>query len=255
MRWRLRSVRTRILLLVLVPVLSLIGIYVFALGSTARDAVNLTRANSVKNAVGDPIAAFMNQLSTERLLAIVYMASPSGANLAKLNVQVTKTNAAAASLHSALTSSSTAADASPAEKQAIAALLRGTASLPSLRSQVSAQIIPSSRAFNEYNTIVQQSYRVLSAAIREQNNAQVVAQALAFVRMGQSGDRLAQENTLLVAGQTSQQFSRANLQTFTQLVGARRALYTLTLPDLDPSTAPTTPAPSARASTWRCCRW
>jgi signal transduction histidine kinase len=234
MRWRLRSVRTRILLLVLVPVLSLIGIYVFALGSTARDAVNLTRANSVKNAVGDPIAAFMNQLSTERLLAIVYMASPSGANLAKLNVQVTKTNAAAASLHSALTSSSTVADASPAEKQAIAALLKGTASLPSLRSQVSAQIIPSSRAFNEYNTIVQQSYRVLSAAIREQNNAQVVAQALAFVRMGQSGDRLAQENTLLAAGQTSQHFSPANLQTFTQLVGARRALYNLTLPDLDP---------------------
>src|SRR5215468_9643285 len=234
MRLRLLSVRTRILLLVLVPVLSLIGIYVFALGSTARDAVNLSRANAVKNAVGDPIAAFMNQLSTERLLAIVYMASPSGANLAKLNVQVTKTNAATASLNSALKSGSTTADASPAEKQAIAALLKGTASLPSLRSQVSAQIIPSSRAFNEYNTIVQQSYRVLSAAIREQNNAQVVAQALAFVRMGQSGDRLAQENTLLVAGQTSQQFSRSNLQTFTQLVGARRALYNLTLPDLDP---------------------
>jgi len=234
MRWRLRSVRTRILLLVLVPVLSLIGIYVFAIGSTARDAVNLSRANAVKNAVGNPIAAFMNQLSTERLLAIVYMASPSGANLAKLNVQVTKTNAATAGLNSALKSGPTVADASPAEKQAIAALLKGTASLPSLRSQVSAQIIPSSRALSEYNAIVQQSYRVLSAAIRQQNNAQVVAQALAFVRMGQSGDRLAQENTLLVAGQTSQQFSRANLQTFTQLVGARRALYNLTLPDLDP---------------------
>jgi signal transduction histidine kinase len=234
MRWRLRSVRTRILLLVLVPVLSLVGIYVFAIGSTARDAVNLSRANAVKNAVGNPIAAFMNQLSTERLLAIVYMASPSGANLAKLNVQVTKTNAATADLNSALKSGSTVADASPAEKQAIAALLKGTASLPSVRSQVSAQIIPSSRALSEYNTIVQQSYRVLSAAIHQQNNAQVVAQALAFVRMGQSGDRLAQENTLLVAGQTSQQFSRSNLQTFTQLVGARRALYNLTLPDLDP---------------------
>ena len=52
MRWRLRSVRTSILLLVLVPVLSLIGIYVFAIGSTASNAVNLSRANSVKNALG-----------------------------------------------------------------------------------------------------------------------------------------------------------------------------------------------------------
>src|SRR5215472_654850 len=138
MRWRLRSVRTRILLLVLVPVLSLIGIYVFAIGSTARDAVNLSKANTVKNTLGEPIAGFMSQLSTERLLAIVYMSSPSGANLAKLNLQETKTNAATASLRSALTSA--VPDASPTEKQAIAGLGRGIAGLPSLRSQVSAQI-------------------------------------------------------------------------------------------------------------------
>src|SRR5205823_7485959 len=113
-------------------------------------------------------------------------------------------------------------------------LTRGIASLPSLRSQVSAQIIPSSRAFSEYNAIVQESNRVLSAAIRQQNNAQLVAQGLAFVRMGQSEDMLAQENTLLVAGQTSHQFTPADLQSFTQLVGSRRAFYNLTLPDLDP---------------------
>jgi signal transduction histidine kinase len=234
MRWRLRSVRTSILLLVLVPVLSLIGIYVFAIGSTARDAVNLSRANTVKNTLGEPIAGFMAQLSSERLLAIVYMSSPSGANLAKLNVQETKTTAAVTGLRAALTSGSTMSDASPPEKQAIAGLLRGIASLPSLRSQVSAQIIPSSRAFDEYNAIVQESNRVLSAAIRQQNNAQVVAQGLAFVRMGQSSDMLAQENTLLVAGQASRQFTPADLQAFTQLVGARRAFYNLTLPDLDP---------------------
>ena len=234
MRWRLRSVRTSILLLVLVPVLSLIGIYVFAIGSTASNAVSLSRANSVRNALGNPVAAFMAQLTTERLLAIVYMSSPSGANLAKLNVQETKTTAAAADLRSTLTSGSTVSDASPAEKQAIAGLLRGMASLPSLRSQVAAQIIPSSRAFSEYNAIVQQSYRVLSAAIRQQNSAQLVSQALAFVRMGQSEDMLAQENTLLTAGQASRQFTPADLQAFTQLVGSRRAFYNLTLPDLDP---------------------
>ena len=234
MRWRLRSVRTSILLLVLVPVLSLIGIYVFAIGSTASNAVNLSKANSVKNALGLPMAAFMAQLSTERLLAIVYMSSPSGANLAKLNVQETKTNAATAGLRSTLTSGSTGNDASPPEKRAIAGLLRGMAGLPSLRSQVSAQIIPSSRAFNEYNAIVQQSNQVLSAAIRQQNSAQLVAQALAFVRMGQSEDMLAQENTLLTAGQSSHQFTPADLQAFTQLVGSRRAFYNLTLPDLDP---------------------
>ena len=234
MRWRLRSVRTRILLLVLVPVLSLVGIYAFAISTTARDAVNLAKANTVKNAVGDPIAAFMAQIGIERMLAIGYMSATTGANLAKLELQETHTNAAVANLHTALTSSATVDNASPTEKQAITALLRGTAGLPSLRAQVAAQIIPSGRAFDEYNALVQGANQVLSAAIRQQNNATVVAQALAFVRMGQSEDFLSQENTLLLAGLNSGKFSAASLQQFTQIVGARRAFYNLTLPDLDP---------------------
>ena len=235
MRWRLRSVRTRILLLVLVPVLSLVGIYAFAISTTARDAVNLGKANTVKNTVGDPIAGFMAQLGTERMLAIGYMSATTGANLAKLELQETKTNTAIATLRSALTSSATTSNASPAEKVAITSLLRDAASLPSLRAQVAAQIIPSGRAFDEYNALVQDANRVLSGAIRQQNNATVVAQALAFVRMGQSEDLLSQENTLLLAGLTSGKFNASDLQQFTELVGARRAFYTLTLPDLDPA--------------------
>ncbi len=234
MRWRLRSVRTRILLLVLVPVLSLVGIYAFALSTTARDAVNLAKANTVKNTVGNPVAAFMAQVTTERTLAILYMSAPTGANLARLELQETKTNTVITNLRSTLTSSTTSANASPAEKLTIATLLRDAATLPSLRAQLAAQIIPSSRAFTEYNALVQDANRVLSSAVRQQNDATVVSQALAFVRMGQSGDLLAQENTLLTAGLSSGHFTPASLQQFTQLVGARRAYYSLTLPDLDP---------------------
>jgi signal transduction histidine kinase len=215
-------------------VLSLVGVYAFATSTTARDAVNLAKANSVKNAVGDPTGAFMAQLGIERMLAIEYMSATTGANLAKLELQETKTNAAAAALRSALASSGTMNNASPAEKRAIAILLRDTARLRSLRAQVAAQIIPSTRAFGEYNAMVQNANRVLSAAIRQQNSAEVVAQALAFVRMGQSEDLLSQENTLLVAGMSGGRFTPAELQQFTQLVGARRAFYNLTLPDLDP---------------------
>lgn len=234
MKWRLRSVRTRILLLVLVPVLSLIGIYVFAIGTTARSAVSLSKANAVKSTVGDPVAAFMAQLGAERMLAIEYMSAPTGANLAQLELQETKTNASATALRTALNSPGAMGNASPGEKQAIAGLLRGVAGLPSLRAQIAAQIIPSSRALTGYNDVVQSANRVLSAAIRQQNSAEVVAQALAFVRMGQSADLLSQENALLSAGLNSGQFTAGDLQQFTSLVGARRAYYNLTLPDLDP---------------------
>jgi signal transduction histidine kinase len=234
LRWRLRSVRTRILLLVLVPVLSLVGVYAFAVSITARDAVSLSKANTVKNALGVPAGAFLAQVGIERMLAVVYMSAPSGANLAKLELQETRTNAATAALRTALTSSSVQDNASPTEKHDIAALLRAAASLPSLRAQVAAQIIPSSRALAEYNAVIQSAYGALNSAIRQQSTALVVSQAQAFVRMGQSGDMLSQENTLLTAAASSGKFPRAQLQQFTQLVGSRRSFYNLTLPDLDP---------------------
>src|SRR5439155_23635100 len=234
MRWRLRSVRSRILLLVLVPVLSLVGIYAFAVSVTASDAVSLSKANTVKSTLGGPAGAFLAQVGIERMLAIVYMSAPSGANLAKLELQETKTNAASAGLRTALTSSAVQDNASATQKRAVNVLLRSAASLPSLRAQVAAQIIPSSRAFEEYNAIIQDAYGVLNAAIRQQSTATVVSQALAFVQMGQSGDMLSQENTLLTAAVSSGKFTSAQLQQFTQLVGSRRAFYSLTLPDLDP---------------------
>jgi len=215
-------------------VLSLVGIYAFAVSVTARDAVSLSKANTVKSTLGGPAGAFLAQVGIERMLAIVYMSAPSGANLAKLELQETKTNAASAGLRTALTSSAVQDNASATQKRAVNVLLRSAASLPSLRAQVAAQIIPSSRAFEEYNAIIQDAYGVLNAAIRQQSTATVVSQALAFVQMGQSGDMLSQENTLLTAAVSSGKFTSAQLQQFTQLVGSRRAFYSLTLPDLDP---------------------
>ena len=58
MTWRIRSVRKRILLLALVPLLSLFGLYVFTTSTTARNAINLARADTLKNATGQPTGTF-----------------------------------------------------------------------------------------------------------------------------------------------------------------------------------------------------
>jgi signal transduction histidine kinase len=234
MRWRLRSVRTRIFLLVLVPVLSLVGLYAFATSITATDAINLARSSTAKNATGEPTGAFVAQLDTERLLAIIYLSDPTGANLAKLQLQEAKTSQVSAALRAALTSPATMKNASAAEKRAIAVLLSDTSNLPSLRSQIAAQIIPRARAFATYNAMGTDADLVLNAVIRQQTDAPLVTQALAFVRMGRSEDMLLQENTLLLADLAARSFPAADLQQFTELVGARRELLSQTLPDLDP---------------------
>src|SRR5713226_5514817 len=138
---RLRSIRQRIFLLILVPVLSLIALYVFATFITARGALTLSEASTIKSVTGQPVGAFLSQIDAERPLAIVYLSSPTGANLATLQVQQNKTNAVAGSLRTALNSPGTMKNATVPEKQAIAVLLTDVKGLPGLRAQVHSQII------------------------------------------------------------------------------------------------------------------
>ena len=232
---RLRSIRTRIFLLVLLPVLSLIALYGFATFLTARGALNLGQASTIKSATGEPIAGFLTQIDAERPLAVVYLSAPTGANLAVLQVQQNKTSLAATAMSNALNSPDTMNNATPAEKQAIATLLTQVKSLPGLRAQVHSQIISKSRALGAYNALVADGYSVLDQAILEQTDAALVTQGEAFVRMGRSEDLMLQESAVIAGDLAARSFPAADRQQFTQLVGARRALFAQTLPDLQPS--------------------
>src|SRR5436305_4379842 len=83
MTWRIRSVRKRILLLALVPLLSLFGLYVFGTSITARNAINLARADTLKHATGQPTGTFDGMIQAEPLLAVLYLAAPTPENQAK----------------------------------------------------------------------------------------------------------------------------------------------------------------------------
>ena len=231
---RLRSIRQRIFLLILVPVLSLIGLYAFATFLTARGAVNLSQATTIKSATGEPTGALLSQLDAERPLAMVYLSSPTGANLAVLQVQQNKTDATAAAAASALKSPNTMNNATGPEKLAIATLLKDIKGLPALRAQLHSQIISKSRALDEYSSIVADGYAVIDQAILEQTDSNLVTQALAFVRMGRSEDLMLQESAIISGDLAARTFPAADRQQFTQLAGARRALYAQTLPDLKP---------------------
>ena len=98
-----------------------------------------------------------------------------------------------------------------------------------------SQIISKSRALDAYNVLVSDAYSVLDQAILEQTDAALVTQGEAFVRMGRAEDLMLQESAVISGDLAARSFPAADRQQFTQLVGARRALFAQTLPDLQPS--------------------
>ena len=77
MSWHMRSVRARILLLVLIPVLALLGLSLFIMGIVGKDALNLARARALKSTTNEPVNNFIAQLDTERVFALTACAHSS----------------------------------------------------------------------------------------------------------------------------------------------------------------------------------
>ena len=229
-----RSIRLRILLLVLIPILSLIGLYAFAVSITARDAINLTRSKTVKNTIGLPTGRLEAQVDAERLLAVVYLARPNPQSQAALTAQELATGKARSVFAAAASSAATTGSASPQEKQAFAALLREMAGLPALRARIAGLAISRPQAMNEYTSIIAAAGVVLNQLILQQTNVPLVTQGLALIGMGKSEEMLLQEDALLMGDMAARSFRTADRQQFAQLAGARRVLYAQTLPELDP---------------------
>jgi signal transduction histidine kinase len=230
---RSRSIRLRIVLLVAIPILSLIGVYAFAATITASDAINLARSRTLKDTIGTPTGNLEAQVDAERLLAVVYLAAPVPSNLATLHAQEAKTLLTQAALRKA--AAATMGDAAPAEMQAIDGLVKAAAGLPKLRSEVASLSISRPQAIGAYSGIISAADTVLNEAILQEDNVPVATQSLALVRLGRSEEVLLEEDALLNGDAIARTFSVADRQQFTQLAGARRALYAQTLPDLEPT--------------------
>ncbi len=230
---RLRSIRQKIVLLVLVPVLSLIGLYVFALSLTAKNAVNLSRTDTLKNATAVPAGNFITALEAERVLALIYLSRPTGANLAALENAEGKTADTVTAMRLSLSSDATTGNASTGEKQAIAVLLGDAARLPSLHSQIRAQIITRSQAFADYNALVADDFALLQQVVLQETNMTVGTQSLAILRVGRSEELLGQEEALVLADLSAGKWPAADREQFTELAGARRVSYSQNLADLN----------------------
>jgi signal transduction histidine kinase len=234
MSWRLRSVRKRILLLALVPVLSLIGIYTFYTSIAAKAAINLARAGTLKVQTTVPEGNILVALNNERPAAMVYLAAPVPASLAAFNADVQKTNRAVAAARTAMMSSATTGTATPAEQHSINVVLSAVKTLPALHSQITTQAISRTAALAAYDGVVRDVYQAIIQSIRQETNATVVDQALALIEAARSEEALSEEVAIMAGDFAARSFPPADRHQIAELAGTRRTLYAAALADLDP---------------------
>ncbi len=235
---RHRSIRLRVGILIVVPVLCLIGLYAFAASITLGSALTQSHAKAVRSDLLNPVANFQAAVATERHLAILSLANPTSTQFAsEVGMQENNTRKTLDVLRLAVQSPQVADNASAGEHRAIQNLLAEAGRLTAIRSNVAAGAISMSAALSDYDGIITSGYTVLDQAIDAESNVPVVTQALDVINLSRGLQATLAESDLLTGDMTQLKFPAGDRITFAELAAQRQQLVAIGTSELLPDYA------------------
>ncbi len=230
---RRRSIRLRIIVLVLVPVIGLVGLYAEVLSLTLGKVLTLRQEAAIRQLVALPVTDVQKQLASERGDALQYLARPGHSDLKLLLAQEKKTDAAISRFGAAL---QTALNSGPATKelQAFLSWQAHLKKLGDLRTSVASLGLNKIDAAGAYSTVLEEGDNVLNQAILPVLTGPLGLQAIDLLTMAKASQALGEESDLLSADLIARSFPSEDLMLVNQLAVLRQELWSQTLPDLDP---------------------
>ncbi|MFD4631105.1 nitrate- and nitrite sensing domain-containing protein [Streptomyces sp. NPDC058284] len=231
-RARPRTVRAKIVCLLMVPVVSLLALWGYATVSTAQDVARLRQVQRVDADVRTPVEATVTALQAERVAAVRYAAEPDADRGGALRRQATRTDRAVARL--TLGDHRTVADGAGLPKgvtDRLSAFVSGVGGLRSLRGEVLDGRTGWDAAYGQYTKTITRAFAVGGALTGMQDAAQG-SHARVLLEFSRAGEMLAREDALLAAARLDGALEGERLRLFTGAVATRRTLTETAVADL-----------------------
>ncbi|MCF3101096.1 nitrate- and nitrite sensing domain-containing protein [Streptomyces roseoverticillatus] len=227
MRFRGKTIRRKIVALLLVPLVSLTGLWVFATVITGTEAARLLSAAEAIRTAGLPAEDLVRALQKERRQTLVLLADPRRADhLALLREQQAATDRAATAFRTG--SAKVRDDMSPATDVRYRRIEKALGDLDGLRGKVQDASISRHGAFQAYNDLVEPYYAFLGS-LGAFEDAEMDKQARALIGVARAREALSREDALLAAALTAGTMSRQDLRAVSDRVAERQILYSTNL--------------------------
>ena len=230
---RRRSIRSRIIVLVLVPVVALLGLYAEVLNLTVGNILTLKQEASIRQLVALPVADIQNQLGKERTLALQYLARPGHGDLGLLLKQEASTDIAIKHFRSAVQTALKSGPV-PKERQAFLTWQSQLAKMNELRTSVVSLGLSKIDAVGAYTTMLTGGDNVLSQAIAPVLTGPLGVQATDLLTMARASQDVGEESDLLRADLITGSFPSGDLMLINQLAVRHQEEWAQALPNLDP---------------------
>ncbi|WP_067455134.1 sensor histidine kinase [Actinomadura macra] len=231
---RFSSIRSRIILLVLVPLLALASLWVFVTSITYGDAHLLMQSRELQRKSLLPTQRLIDGLQKERRLSMAELGGARPTDRGAMRAQREATDAAREEVRRGSRDGGLRGAIQPEAVRRIDALVARLGSLEATRRSVDERVAERSRALAEYSALIDAGFAVYNATIP--GDGTVTADARTLISVGRAREFLAREDALLTGALAAGRVTAAERAQFAQLVGAQRMLYadaTPNLPDAD----------------------
>ncbi|MEV5412374.1 nitrate- and nitrite sensing domain-containing protein [Thermopolyspora sp. NPDC052614] len=234
MAGRKRSIRFKLLTILLVPVVSLVAIWGFAAALTVSRGLDLLRVNKVFDNVVLPLRTLTGALQEERLLSLAVLGAGGGNadEAGQLQQQRVETNQALA----ALERQALAADV----QEATPALMRWQLNelrdqlkwLSDIRVRVDGRNFTRLQTIEAYSTIIEDAQRVNDKLLIVPD-LDVIEQSKAATTLGRAREALSQQAALIAGAVAANRLTGEEHTAFTEMVTQRKLLYGLAFQQFD----------------------
>ncbi|MDB1089369.1 nitrate- and nitrite sensing domain-containing protein [Streptomyces sp. ACA25] len=231
MRFRGKSIRRKIVVLLLVPLFSLVSIWAFATAITAHEARQLLGVSAVSGNLGKPAEAVVHALQEERRQTLVHLADPRRSDaLAELQRTREATDEAAARIRENAAGRSRN-DLNSSARARLDALLEGLGRVGQLRHRIESYTITRSGALDSYNSVIDPGLRFLSA-LHLVENVELDRHGRAVVGLSQSAEYLSRSDALVAGTLAAGRMTDKERRSLGDRLAERRLAYGLHLADL-----------------------
>ncbi|MHC3467793.1 sensor histidine kinase [Streptomyces sp. 7R007] len=229
-RLRPRTVRAKIVCLLMVPVVSLLALWAYATVTTAQDIARLRQLQRVDSTIRTPVATAVAALQAERT-AGVRCATSAGACADYRRLQA-PTDRALAALR--LGDGNTVADSEelPAGVAGrLRAFVTGAERLRPLRTEVLDRRAGWDETYGRYTRTIASAFEV-GGALTGIQDADLGSDARVLLEFSRAGEALAQEDAVLAGARLTGGLGGERLRLFTGAVDTRRTLTASAAVDL-----------------------
>ncbi|MGW8953598.1 sensor histidine kinase [Streptomyces sp. NPDC055709] len=229
MRFRGKSIRRKIVALLLVPLVSLTALWGFATALTGREAKQLLDVGYISEKVGLPIEDTVRVIQKERRQTLVYLADPREAEaLITLRRQRSETDRAVAEIRASAQDSGVRDSISPDVSRRLTLLVDALDGLGSLRRNVEQSAITRAQALEFYNRLVDPCYSFLTS-LHALEDVELEKQSRALVGVVRARELLSREDALVTSSLVAGKVTADEIRAVSDLAANRKLLYEINL--------------------------